>query len=253
MIARELLWQNRRGAGAGASYWADILKHYDEQRYRIPIDRNTSLDEKGELLISLRGIRDCWFEGKHFSENVFFLTAAALSLARFLRLQEIALAWVYNGRDSAEKMDAIGLLIHELPIYFNFDRELSLEELLTQTRESILNALANLDGVSKVYDTLTDRVNCFLFQQNLHDSPTVDGKEMPFVPLANEEATASNILDMELLKVNRGYQLFLDYDRGLYRKKTIASLGRYYVQTVDHMWRTPGTSVTEILNLRKPG
>ncbi|MCR5576517.1 MAG: AMP-binding protein [Oscillospiraceae bacterium] len=252
VIERELLWQSRRGACDEDGYWMDILKHYDEQRYRIPIDRNTSLDEKGELLIPLREIRDSWFEGKHFSENVFFLSAAALSLARFLGLREIALAWVYNGRDSAEKMDAIGLLIHELPIYYNFDLELSLEELLTQTRESILNALAHLDSVSKVYDTLTDRVNCFLFQQNIHDDPMVDGREMPFVPVADEEATASNILDMELLKIDRGYQLYLDYDRGLYRQSTIVRLSRYFEQTVAYMWRNPGSSVSEILNLANP-
>ena len=252
VIEQELLWQSRRGTGADDGYWADILKHYDEKRYRIPIDRDTAQDERGELLISLRGIRDSWFEGKRFSENVFFLSAAALSLARFLKLREIALAWVYNGRDSAEKMDAIGLLIHELPIYFDFDRELSLEALLMETRDSILNALAHLDGATKVYDTLTDRVNCFLFQQNIHDDPTVGGMEMPFVPVTDEEATASNILDMELLKNDRGYQLFLDYDRGLYRQRTIARLSRYYQQTVEYMWRNPGASVPEILNLENP-
>ena len=252
VIEHELLWQSRRGSLAADSYWANILSHYDEKRHRIPIDRNTDQDEKGELLIPLSGIRDSWFEGKRFSENVFFLTAAALSLARFLSLREIALAWVYNGRDSAEKMDAIGLLIHELPIYFDFNRELALEELLMETRESTLNALAHLDGMSTVYNTLTDRVNCFLFQQNLHDSPSVDGKEMPFVPVADEEATASNILDMELLKFDRGYQLYLDYDRGLYRQSTLVRLSRYYEQTVEYMWRNPGASVPEILNLKKP-
>ena len=252
VIEHELLWQSRRGVCAEDGYWANILSRYDEKRHRIPIDRNTAQDEKGELLIPLRWIRDSWFEGKRFSENVFFLTAAALSLARFLDLREIALAWVYNGRDSAEKMDAIGLLIHELPICFDFDRELTLDELLMETRESTLDALAHLEGVSKVYETLTDRINCFLFQQNLHDSPSVDGKEMPFVPVIDEEATASNILDMELLKLDRGYQLYLDYDRGLYRQSTIARLSRYYEQTVEYMWRNPGASVPEILNLEKP-
>ncbi len=252
VIEQEQMWQSRQGTCDGDGYWENILKHYDEQRYRIPTDRDTEQDEKGELLVTLHGIRDSWFEGKHFSENAFFLTASALSLARFLGLREIALAWVYNGRDSAGKTDALGLLIHELPIWFDFNRELTLEALLLETRESILSALGHLDGVSKVYDTLTDRVNCFLFQQNLHDNPVVDRKELPFVPVANEDATASNILDMELLKVDRGYQLFLDYDKGLYRKKTIARLSRYYAQTVDYMWRNPGASVTEILNLEKP-
>ena len=252
VIEHELRWQSRRSGSGEDGYWTNILDRYDDRRHRIPIDWDTEQDEKGELLIPLRGIRDSWFEGKRFSENAFFLTAAALSLARFLDLREIALAWVYNGRDSAEKMDAIGLLIHELPIYFDFDRELSLEALLLETRESILNALAHLDSMPKVYDTLTDRVNCFLFQQNLHDSPSVGGREMPFVPVANEEATASNILDMELLKVDRGYQLYLDYDRGLYRRSTIARLSRYYEQTVEYMWRHAGASVPEILNLKKP-
>ena len=252
VIEHELRWQSRRGSCAEDGYWTYILNHYDEKRHRIPIDRNTEHDEKGELRIPLPGIRDSWFEGKRFSENAFFLTAAALSLARFLGLQEIALAWVYNGRDSAEKMDTIGLLIHELPIFFDFNRELSLEELLLETRDSILNGLGHLDGMSEVYASLTDRVNCFLFQQNLHDSPSVDGRKMPFVPVVDKEATASNILDMELLKIDRGYQLYLDYDRGLYRKETIARLSRYYEQTVEHMWRNPGVPVAEILNLAKP-
>ena len=75
---------------------------------------------------------------------------------------------------------------------------------------------------------------------------------MPFVPVVDKEATASNILDMELLKIDRGYQLYLDYDRGLYRKETIARLSRYYEQTVEHMWRNPGVPVAEILNLANP-
>ena len=252
VIGYEEISRNRSDTGAADAYWSGILRHYDEKRYRIPIDRDTSQDEKGDLLVSLRGIRDSWFEGKRYSENVFFLTAAALSLARFLELREMVLAWVYNGRDSADKMDAIGLLIHELPIWFDFDRDITLDELLVETRESILNALAHLDGMSGVYDTLTDRINCFLFQQNIHDVPSVDGRLMPFIPVADEAATASNILDMELLKNDRGYQLYLDYDRGLYRQSTIIRLSRYYEQTVEYMWRKPGASVREILDLEKP-
>ena len=50
------------------------------------------------------------------SENEFFIAAVLLAMAKYNKQDSSYLQWVFNGRDSKEKMEMAGLLYRSLPV-----------------------------------------------------------------------------------------------------------------------------------------
>lgn len=75
--------------------------------------------------------------------NAFFLTVAAMAMAKFNEDNHVTLKWTYNNRDSSEKANMTGLLYCNLPIILDINENVSPESLLSEVRSQIDFGIAN--------------------------------------------------------------------------------------------------------------
>lgn len=75
--------------------------------------------------------------------NSFFLTAAALAMAKYNGDNRAVLKWTYNNRDASEKFNMTGLLYSNLPIVMDIRNDATAGELLSEVQSQVDFSISN--------------------------------------------------------------------------------------------------------------
>lgn len=247
VIAREMMLDHAV-LKEDSRFWTQELSQFSEEKYLPPKDHQTGRDEEGELFCELEGVTEEMVKATGESENVFFMTASLLMQAACLGLDDAFMCWVHNGRDTAEKIGTIGLLICQLPLHISLKEDRSIRELMEAVKGKISQQMEHMSNTAQIYESMViDNAMTFLFQQNIRSLPVIDGEEIDVIEDLPGVKTATNTLDLELLKQDEGYVLSLDYDSGLYNEETIQVFGALFQKAVESMLKNPDAKTSEIL------
>lgn len=233
----------------GRRFWNLILSKADTSKYCIPADFNTKKDEAYELTFKIDSIAPDYFKKAGYSETVFFLTAALITEAEFLGNADAFISWVYNGRDTRQKADTIGLLIHEMPLYQKISENMTVNELLMKVRENTLEEISHVYSDYFVYGTaLEDNDICFMYQEYIHAQPIICDNELPFMDIENEYKTATNLLDVEVWRDrdSDAFLLYLNYNSGRYYEQTIRRFADMYLKNVQEMKHNQDVRIADL-------
>ena len=233
----------------GKQFWNMILSKSDPNKYCLPADFNTGKDEACELTFAIKNLDAQYFSKTGFSENVFFLTAALLTDAEFLGRQDAFISWVYNGRDTKQKADTIGLLIHEMPLYQKLPADMTVKDLIQHVQKNLLEEVSHAHSDYFIYGTAAeDHDISFMYQEYIHARPIICDRELPFLDIKNEHKTATNLLDVEIWRDrdSDGFLLYLNYNSGRYYENTIRRFADLYINNVKKMKNYPDLTIGDL-------
>ena len=75
-------------------------------------------------------------------KNAFFTAAAALALAAYNETEHISILWTYNGRESREEDNIIGMLIRDVPFFIDLDEGMTVGAFFKEVREQMVLGLS---------------------------------------------------------------------------------------------------------------
>ena len=119
---------------------------------------------------------------------------------------------------------------------------------MEEVKGRIQEQMQHLNGTAQIYESMiVDNAMTFLFQQDMRSAPVIEGEELEVTDDLPGVKTATNTLDLELLKDDDGYVLMMDYDCGLYKEETIMAYGTLFEKASQLMLQNPQASTGAIL------
>ena len=208
---------------AGRDYWRQMLADFSEEKYLpVPDVQGESAIPEHELEVPFAGLDKSFFRGKSFTENIFFIGASLLALAKASGQKEALLGWVHNGRMTATERRLMGLMLDQFPLHWKFDREMTVSEFLQALEQKVAEGIQYRKSLDIVYeDGLEVGLPSFILQKGSmgrRGASKFAGTEAVIEEMpANEISAADNTLDIEMNVHDDGtYSLVLDYDNGRY-------------------------------------
>ncbi|SNU05247.1 Acyl-CoA synthetase (AMP-forming)/AMP-acid ligase II [Lachnospiraceae bacterium] len=213
-------------------------KSYFEKRYagqkcirNLPYDYTSDENFAGDIDIPLQFTNDDYnaFEASTgIGRNGLFLIAGLLALSSITNSDKVMITWIYNGRKDLDSMNSIGMLFYTLPLMLTVTENLTMEEMLTDIKEQMNNALkySSCSFVSSTYvSPVKDDSICFMLQDDARSLS--ENWQYPFemVDIAINDRASQTSLDVEIMTNGDEPNLYLDYAASLYKSDTIKHYG----------------------------
>lgn len=144
----------------------ELKKDFDNGMVTAGLFEDTLSESKHELLTN-PFIKDCY-------GNVFYISMLLLAIASLNKKNYAYLQLVYNGRNSAIKMNSVGMLIKALPVIVLFRNDETLGELFLDVKRQIDYSLGNCDvRLSEVAGFAAETGPFFLYQKDIFNTNQV--------------------------------------------------------------------------------
>ena len=162
--------------------------------------------------------------------NGLFMISYLLAIASMNGKNGAYLEWIYNGRDSLDVSNQVGLLFRTLSLAVSFDENETLSELAEKVKEQMDFTLAHPDVRMKdVIPNMSDRVCAFLYQKNIYSTANtsfIDG-ELTVVETPGE--FYQNI-ECEFMDSDESdeYTCVFNYRQGVYTEESIKEIFRRF-------------------------
>ncbi|MBO4400421.1 MAG: hypothetical protein J5809_01080 [Selenomonadaceae bacterium] len=222
----------------GNRFWREMLSDFDETRHLPPPDiKNLQAWHQEHIIVDIENIRSNHFANVDYMENVFFLAASMLTIAKTTDAPNIVMSWLHNGRNTAQERRLMGLMLEQFPISWDFEKDLSVEDFLSGLEAKIQTGMRYRRSLGKIYEEgLEDDCATFIFQKRALgalNEMIFDGKPAALIELPpNEISAAENSLDIELnLGDDDRYFIELDYDASRYSETAMKN----FAATFDEM------------------
>lgn len=234
----------------GNKYWRNILSHFDPEKHLPPVDvHGVAAWTQGNFNYEFKNILNEYFRQTHFNENIFFLGATMLTLAKITGNNEVIMNHINNGRTNMLERRLIGLMLEQLPCTWDFSNDMPVGEFLAKLGGQIQTGKLYRKSLNIVYnDGLEDDCVSFIFQKTINskfifcDTPA----EVVYLP-PNEISAVENALDVEINDEDTGkYSLYLDYDASRYSESAMENFAVTLDETLGAM-KNIFTPVSEIL------
>lgn len=239
-------------------------KEYFEKRYSdkdydtVPTpdvhrDVHTMGELDGALEVSAEAI-DHLGKLTKISRNGFFVAVGLLAMAAFNGKSKMKGSWTYNGRDTVEEMNAVGLLIRFLSVGVDLKPETRAIDLLSDVRDQIIGGL---EHSCYPYDVMgsscvLDDTMCVLYQENLKSAACLCGVPMEHVEIPQNNPAFQNTLDIEVMDAGEGFWVELNYAENAYSEAAMErylSLFRKVAQKLSRAADDSALTVADVLNL----
>lgn len=214
----------------GHQYWRNMLRRFDKRKHLPPVKvQNVAPWTKGSLDYEFKNFTEEFFRATHLDENIFFLGASMLTMAKLTGTKESIMSWIHNGRTNMREHRLMGLMLEQYPCAWNFHKDISVGEFLNRLEGQKQLGMKYRKSLDIVYgEGLEDDCVSFIFQKYMHgdlifaDTPA----EVVYLP-PNEISAAENALDIEVEAEDFGtYNLFLDYDAGRYSEEEMLNFAK---------------------------
>lgn len=239
-------------------------KEYFERRYSgesydtvptpdIHADVHTMGELDGALDVSAEAI-DHLGKLTKISRNGFFVAVGLLAMAAFNGKNKMRGSWTYNGRDTVEETNAVGLLIRFLPVAVDLKPEIRAIDLLSDIRDQIIGGL---EHSCYPYDVMgnscvLDDTMCVLYQENLKSAVCLCGVPMEHVDIPQNNPAFENTLDIEVMDAGEGFWVELNYAENAYTEAAMErylNLFRKVAQKLSRAADQPELTVADVLNM----
>ncbi|MBR0102267.1 MAG: hypothetical protein IJQ01_02070 [Selenomonadaceae bacterium] len=214
----------------GHQYWRNMLRRFDKRKHLPPVKvQNVAPWTKGSLDYEFKDLTEEFFRATHLDENIFFLGASMLTMAKLTGTKESIMSWIHNGRTNMREHRLMGLMLEQYPCAWDFHKDISVGEFLNRLEGQKQLGMKYRKSLDIVYgEGLEDDCVSFIFQKYMHgdlifaDTPA----EVVYLP-PNEISAAENALDIEVEAEDFGtYNLFLDYDAGRYSEEEMLNFAK---------------------------
>ena len=142
----------------------------------------------------LRKLKELYSIGK----NACMIAASVLSLAAYNEAEHISLQWVYNGRETVEEENVLGMLIRDIILYIDLEKGMTLEAFFKEIRKQVRTGLSY--SCYPHYNLMTEpSMSLFVLYQSWFDEeeenklPEVEEQELP-----NPYDTNEALIDLEI-------------------------------------------------------
>ena len=143
-------------------YYDRMFKNF-EASSEIPGDKaeNIETGTLGELFRSIpkAGV-DSFCKEAEVTAAAYFLAAVFYTVSRFANSRQVYLSTIDSGRSSVKTVSCLGMFVHTLPLFMNFEEKLSAGELVKRAggvmRDSIKNEIYPFAEIAAQYGFRTD-------------------------------------------------------------------------------------------------
>lgn len=217
----------------GHKYWKKVLSHFDKEKHLPPVDvKNVSAWSKGIFKFTLKNIGEEFFRKTRRNEQIFFLAAAMVTLAKISAAKSSVVNLIDTGRNESE-FRLLGLMMDEFPCYQDFQEDISVENFLNELEGKVRMNKKLRKSLDIVYDNyLAEDCVTFIFLKNIiKDHIMIGDNTAQIIDMPpNEISAAENSLDIELWSTERGvYDLVLNYDASRFSEKNMKN----FAETMD--------------------
>ena len=235
----------------GKDFFAAMLKNFDETKHLPPpsLPTNVKPFELNSLSMKIDNINKNFFSQKICDENIFFLAASMLTIAKTTGAKSSIMSWLHSGRYTPAESRIMGNMIEQFPIAWNFENDLTVAEFFNGLAEKINISFRYRRSLGEIYKSgLQDECATFIFQKKIY-SASIEGKEFETIELPqNEWSAAENSLDIEInLSFDEIYSLFLECDASRYSENDMEKFAATFNETVLQL-QDENKLISEILN-----
>ena len=235
----------------GHEYWKKILANFDREKHLPPVDvQNVSAWSKGIFSYTLKNIGEEFFRNTRRSENIFFLGATMMTLAKISGAKNSVVNFIDTGRNERADFLMLGLMMEDFPCAWNFHENSSVENFLNELEGEIRINKKFRKSLDIVYDNylLEDCASFIFLKDVLKDHVMIGDNTAQVIDMPpNEISAAENSLDIELWSTERGtYDLVLNYDASRFSEKNMKN----FAETMDKIifaMKNDKNSVEQIL------
>ncbi len=235
-------------------YWENMLDGFSEDCFP-PRDLFEEPSDN-EVEFPLEGIRKEDFNDLPYHDGPFFMGVTLLSMAIITGQKRTIMSWIHNGRLSGEDFRLMGLMLEQLPIRWEFDKDMSVTDYVKKVDELMKLGLICKTGLSKIYEEELDpTMPAFIFQKGaigrrgeltLGDTKAIVETMEEDDDQDDEISVCDSAIDIELNSHDDGsYSVVFDYDSGRYSEKAVKNFADIIKEVIYKMQK--GCSLYEIL------
>ncbi len=168
------------------------------------------------------------------SRNEFFIAVALLSIAISTNKKNVHVSWVYNGRDDMASKTSVGLLCRELSVALRLRNKTNLRDIFAEIHNQVR------DGIKySCYPYMAMKpqnedgdIACVIYQKDIREGDDFVEINMERVKIAQNDAAAQSVLDIQILDGEDGLQYVFDYAAGRYKKETMSGFRNLFKNVV---------------------
>ena len=168
------------------------------------------------------------------SRNEFFIAVALLSIAISTNKKNVHVSWVYNGRDDMASKTSVGLLCRELSVALRLRNKTNLRDIFAEIHNQVR------DGIKySCYPYMAMKpqnedgdIACVIYQKDIREGDDFSEINMERVKIAQNDAAAQSVLDIQILDGEDGLQYVFDYAAGRYKKETMSEFQNLFKHVV---------------------
>ena len=207
----------------GHKYWRDMLSRFDAEKHLPPVKvQSVAPWTQGNLDYEFKNFTEEFFRETRIDENIYFLGAAMLTMAKLTGSKESVMSWIHNGRTNMRESRLMGLMLEQYPCAWDFREDIPVGEFLDKLKGQTRIGMTYRKSLDIVYNEgLEDDCVSFIFQKHIHGDIMFADTTLEVIYLPpNEISAVENALDIEVDSQDTGtYNLFLDYDAGRYSEE----------------------------------
>lgn len=207
----------------GHKYWRDMLSRFNAEKHLPPVKvQSVAPWTQGNLDYEFKNFTEEFFRTTRIDENIYFLGAAMLTMAKLTGSKESVMSWIHNGRTNMRESRLMGLMLEQYPCAWDFREDIPVGEFLDKLKGQTRIGMTYRKSLDIVYNEgLEDDCVSFIFQKHIHGDIMFADTTLEVIYLPpNEISAVENALDIEVDSQDTGtYNLFLDYDAGRYSEE----------------------------------
>lgn len=220
---------------AGAAYWRNMLADFDESKHLPPSDKDEGSWNFNAHFATLQNIKKDFFRETNFPEHTFLLGAMMLAIAKSTGSSSTIMSYVHNGRTTRAEMRLMGLMLTQIPVRYDFDKDISVGEFLEDLKQRVAEGFQYRDSLDTVYNEgLEDDCATFILQKgnimgNVSGEIPLCGTVATIQELPQNKASAvENSLDIHVVCEDDGtYRLKLEYDASRYSEGMMSRFAEF--------------------------
>ena len=160
--------------------------------------------------------------------NAFFNGVFGFVLSKYNYKNEALYTTVYNGRSDSRLERAVTMLVKTFPVLFNAGGEKKIFDLLTETKNQLMNSMSNdiysFAEISRAYDIKADIM--FVYQGNILNCDSLAGEKTDMQVLSLDTAKAP--ITVHILSRNNKIVFKCEYRSDMYEQSTIIGMAQCF-------------------------
>lgn len=137
--------KNSREYKEAGEYFERMFKNF-ESVSEIPVDKTGNIEEGVLKEVSEtipKASVDSFCKELKVTPSSYFLAAVFYTVSRFTNSRQVYISTIDSGRNSVKATSCVGMFVHTLPLFMNFEDKISVDELVKRSNEVMRESIKN--------------------------------------------------------------------------------------------------------------